>query len=294
MTRLHRFFAIGAALTLAAAACSDSTGPDPFTDTPQVNLDIAKVAADGVADDVELMRGLGIGLHFGMGLFPFMPAPGDRPHHECPYDANTGYHVCAEIVLPGGITINRSYGFFDASGAPMEMFDGIQTASINMLHSSEGDLERTADDGTRWSASIDRSRDMTVWGLQGDEQKRTWDGTGSSDVSRARFPGGATDPDRAYDLSETVLIDGVELPTFNNDQMDPWPLAGTITKQFSGSMTLTRDGETVTRTIQRTVVIEFDGTQYATATVTGPNGTETFQIDLALRHARRMHKGPGH
>lgn len=284
MSRITKL-AAGVGLVLGIAACGETTGLDtPLMDRLLTN-DIAQVAADGAGDDVESMRGLNIDLRTGFGFFP---APSAAPGRDCPFNAATGYHVCPELNLGNGLKINRSYGFFDASGGAMESYDDNQTASIHILKSSQGDIERSADDGTRWTASVDHARDKTVSGLQGDEQTRTWNGTGTSEISRARFPSGAEAADRSYEVSSNVTVTDVVIPHFNNDAKDPWPLSGTITKVITGSVTVTRDGETQTREISRTVVITFDGTQFASMTVNG----ETFEVDLAARRAHRENRRP--
>lgn len=285
MTRTTRLTA-AIALALGLAACSgETTGLDtPLMDRMLTN-DVAQIAAEGVGDDIAAMRGLNIDLRTGFGFFPAGPA---APGRDCPFNATTGYHVCPELTLGNSITLNRSYGFFDAAGKAMETYDATQTASIHILKSSKGDIERSADDGTRWTASVDHARDKTVSGLQGDEQARTWNGTGTSKVSRARFPGGAAVADRSYEVQSNVTVVNVVLPHHNNDTQDPWPQSGTITKSITGSVSVTRDGTTETRQISRTVVITFNGTQFATMTVNG----ESFEVDLAARKARRDGRRP--
>jgi hypothetical protein len=64
---------------------------------------------------------------------------------------------------------------------------------------------------------------------------------------------------------------------------DSWP-EGTIEREVH--VVVLVDGE-VFREVDRTVVVVFDGTQYALMTVNG----ETFTIDLA---ERRIHRGQNH
>ena len=271
MSRVHRLLPLGLAALLGACAEGDSLGP---SDSPTLNADIAAAVADGVGEDVQTMRELNLGLRFGV-MFLTPPAPPGG----CPWNATSGWHDCEPIELPNGLVIDRQYAFYDAAGAPMEAFDSQQTASIRAQRTVDGDVERETERGSL-SAEVHHARDFTVSGLQGDEQKRIWNGTGSSEVASTRISDEYGT--RTYELSAQVTVDNVEVPHFNNDDRDPWPLSGTITKQVEGSVT--RDGET--RTFERTVVITFNGTQTATATVTGAGGTETFEIDLANRKAR--------
>jgi hypothetical protein len=124
---------------------------------------------------------------------------------------------------------------------------------------------------------------MTVSGLQGDEQTRTWNGTGSSSTSRSRHT--QDGQARTYNMDESVSVQNVVVPHRNNDTRDPWPLSGSITRTVAVQI-LDGDGN-VLRELTRTVVITFNGTQFVTLTVTGPNGSETFEVDLAQRRAHR-------
>lgn len=264
------------ALAVLAAACSSGDPLDPTPEDPRLSADVAGVVADGVGEDVQTMRELSMGLHLGGLFLRGTLAPG------CPYIAETGWHDCEPVTLLNGLTIDRQYAFFNPAGDPMQFYDPDQTASIQAQRTVDGEIERETEYGTV-SGSVHHERDLTVSGLQGDEQKRTWNGTGSSEITRTQVSDERGT--RSYELNTEVLVDDVEVPTWNNSDLDPWPLSGSITIHVQG--TLTRNDQT--RSFERTVVITFDGTQFATATVTGLNGTETFTIDLAQRHARRNH-----
>jgi hypothetical protein len=254
-----------------------------------LNYDLAQVAADVVADEVLGMRGLDLDLRVGFGAFPAGEnGPGEHGP-ACPYDSGTGYHVCPEFTLGNGIKLNRSYSFRDANGAAQETYDALTTASIHILKSAEGDVERNSENGNRWTASIDRNVDKTVSGLAGEETQRTWNGTANSAVDRAHFTPGSQSPDRTYDVTANGTAVNVVVPhPRHGDGIDPWPLSGTITKVVTGTVTVTKDGETETHEINRTVVITFNGTQFPTATVNG----EPFELDLGKRWARRMDRKP--
>jgi hypothetical protein len=159
----------------------------------------------------------------------------------------------------------------------MELYDPNQTAAINVVRSTEGSISRTMDVGSV-TGKVEHFRDMTVSGLTGDEQKRTWDGTGTSEISKTAV---STDKGtRTYVLNATVTIAKVVLPHFNNEDKDRWPISGTITKVMKGEVTLP-DGSK--RTIDRTVTVTFNGTQFAEVTVNGEKHT----IDLAARRVMK-------
>ena len=275
MTRTTTFLAAAVTGLLLLGACSDQpTSPALSAGDQLLDADVAQVAADGAAQDVDIMRDVGFGTRFGLGFGPILGPPRTD---GCTY-AN-GRWTCPDISR-GGLTFSRSFAFYDAAGQPMEQYDANQTASINVQTSVAGEVSHD-----NWSATIDRQRNMTVSGLQGDEQKRTWNGTGTSEESGSRHNDqGET---RTYNMSAEVTVDNVEIPHGHNPSQDPWPLSGTITRHVSIQV-LDANGNVV-RQAERTVTITFDGTQFAKATVTGPNGTETFTIDLAMR---RAHRGP--
>lgn len=272
MTRVRNAELI--ALTVLVAACSASDPTDPTGEDPRLNADVAAMVADGVGEDVQTMRELSMGLHLGGLFLRGTLASG------CPYNEETGWHDCEPVTLLNGLTIDRQYAFFNPAGDFMEFYDPDQTAAIQAQRSVDGEIERETEYG-EFSASVHHHRDLTVSGLQGDEQKRTWSGTGSSEITRTQVSDERGT--RSYELNTEVQVNDVAVPTWNNSDLDPWPLSGSITIHVQG--TVTRNDQT--RSFERTVMITFDGTQFATATVTGPNGSETFTIDLAQRYARR-------
>ncbi len=257
-------------------ACGEGDPFGPGLTTPMLNADIAAAAADGVAEDAQTMQGLNLGLRVGIRAWL---SPSTLPPQDCPYDAATGWHTCPEITF-NGLIHNRSYLFSDASGAAMETYDANLTAAIHFIKSLTGSIARETDGGSM-TADIAYTRDMIVSGLQGDEQHRTWNGTGTSEIARTRVSD--EHGTRSYELSANVTFDDVVVPHFNNRDKDPWPLSGTITKVITGAVT-GPSGES--HQVERTVVITFNGTQFPDATVNG----EAFVIDLATRRA--MHRRP--
>lgn len=253
------------ACAVVLGACSDGTGPTDAL-TPLLDADVAQVAADAAGEDVAIMREpvlfaqmSGFGGTGSAGL-------GDLRPVNCPFNAASGRLECP-VVTNGGITITRSYAFWDAANAPQQQYDPATTAKANIATGIEG--ERSGDG---WSASISRERDLTATGLAGAETQRTWNGTGSSEVSRSRHTDSG---DRSYDLSCSLVVSEVVVPV-----PPSWPLSGTITRTcsitFEGGP---RDGQTV----ERTAVITFNGTQHVTLTV----GDKTFEVDLANRRRER-------
>jgi len=221
------------------------------------------------------MRDLTLGLRTGLMFLPTAALPPGG----CPWNSTTGWHECEPRTV-GPLTIVRQYAFYNPAGTAQEEYDADQTASIRVQRSVDGSMERQTDRGSV-SGEVHHDRDLTVSGLQGDEQRRTWNGTGHSEISRTRLVDDRGS--RGYEMEADVQIQNVVVPHTNNEDRDPWPLSGTITSHVVGSVTL--NGEE--RTFERTVVITFNGTQFANATVTGSGGSGTFEIDLANRRLGR-------
>lgn len=254
-----RYGAIACAVILGACG-EGATGPDAAT--PLLNADLAVVIADDAGEDVDIMREP----VFFTSMSPaFGPGNGDLNPTNCVYNPLTQRLACLPVTR-GSLTITRSYMFWNASNVVQQAYDALLTAKANIQTRVQG--ERSAD---RWSATIDRFRDLTVTGLAGEETQRTWNGSGTSTVTRSRH---TDDGDRSYEISCTLEVANVVVPVPNGS--DRFPVSGTITRRctitFEGGP---RDGQT----IERVAVVTFNGTQTATLTV----GDRTFDIDLKER-----------
>jgi len=256
-----------AALTWAVgiAACSgDSTGTQA---TPFLNGDVATVVADNTGDDVDLMREPVFFTSMPLGGPAMILGSGDLNPANCTFNSTTQRLECPTVTR-GSLTITRSYKFWDAANNVMDHYDATLTAKANIQTHAAGQRS-----GESWSGSVDRTRDMTATGLAGDETTRTWNGTGTSNVTRSRHTDSGEE--RSYNLSCTLTVTDVVVPVPRNDER--WPLSGTITHQctitFVGGP---RDGQIVTRT----ATVTFNGTEIVTLTVNG----KTFDLDLKTRH----------
>jgi hypothetical protein len=184
----------------------------------------------------------------------------------CTYSSNTGRFSCPPITS-GGLTLNRDYAFFDASQTAQSAYSASLTASAN-FHVSVGGVH-VADAG---ADTVSRERSLTVSGLAGAETSRTWNGTGTRADGGYRTNG---DVKRNYHTNDAVTVSSVvvNLPRSSN----PWPISGTITRQISGTASVTKADVSKTFSVSRTVTITFNGTQNATVTV----GGNTYTLDLA-------------
>lgn len=247
---------------LLATACSDAAEPLGEADL-QLDEDVAMYVADMTADDLYMLDLQAGGIMMD-GPFASPPPP---PRFS-------------------DLTISREVTFFgdsDGDGVGDVEQDGyhwLETASIHFVFHMEGSHSRTGELGTL-DVAVNRDRDMWLTGLLDQETERTWNGTGSSAMSRSMVSD--ENGDRQYDMSSTSLVEDVVVPVPRLEH--PWPLSGTITRTVHVEV-VTGDG-TVVR--EKTVVVTFDGDQYVTMTVDG----EEFVLDLAERHPHRrdrMHK----
>ncbi len=243
--KLARIGGLALLSTFALAACNDANGPSELDQA--IDEDVALVAADAALEDLQQMF-ISVGSQAASGVSFDVPR-----------------------------NFSRTVSFFDSAGVQQDAYNPLTTASIHMLIEMSGAVER---DG--WTATIARSRDVTVSGLVGEETERTWDGTSSTEVTRSQH----TDADgsRTYAMSGVGTIESVVrgVPRAEN----PWPLRGTITRVITVVITNGPNGNV---THERTAVITFNGTQFVTLIVNG----EEFEVDLAARLSdRAVHRRP--
>lgn len=248
--RTRRLVPATFAALIAFAACDDSA-TEPAIDDALINDDVAVLAADLVQEDLDLMDSV---------------VPTGLPAAMAPGTSNS--------VLE--LQRSRTVTFYDAEGLEQEAYDADLTASINFVVVLEGDLSR---EGFEWS--LDRSRDMTVSGLLGDEETRIWNGSGSEDRSRARVL--ADDGLRTYQFSGSFQVEEVVRPV--NVPAPRWPLSGTITRNVEINV----EGPNGSRSVTREVVVTFDGDATAIMTV---NGT-AYEVDLRRRGRNRVSRSQG-
>ena len=266
------------ALIFAAAACSsDSTSPIQIT-ADDVNQAAVMSASDATAEDVSIftasdmtMSGGAVQNVVGGGL-AMSRIPVGAPSYSwtfgdgCTYSADTGRFSCPPITA-SGLTLNRDYAFFDANQTAQSAYSASLTASAN-FHVSVAGIH-TVDAG---ADTVNRDRNLTVSGLAGAETSRTWSGTGTRNDSGERDN---ADVKRNYHTNDAVTISSVVVNLPRSQY--PWPMSGTITRQISGTASVTKTGVSKSFSVSRTATVTFNGTQNATLTV----GGNTYTLDLA-------------
>lgn len=239
-----------AALLGALAACEDATSPE-LDDA--LLADLASVTADAVVEDVGLMTQ------------PFAFGPGGAGAPAAMPGQPGGHHG-----LGGSLSGTRSVTFFDAGGTQQEAYDPLTTASLRAVVEVAGEVERPT-----WSASVERVRDLTVSGLEGEEATRVFNGTGSEAVSRVRTADNGVA--RTFDLVGSFTKTDVVVPVPGSESR--WPLSGTMRRTLDVTVTGGAQGD-FTRTVD--VTITFDGDETAQAVIDG----ESFEIDLSALPGR--------
>lgn len=254
-------------LTIAAVGCSSDRSMAPsgtvLTDA-QVSTDLATSGGNAAVTDLQdrdqYLLQIGI-LPDHMVAAPApngnaAPPPSSTPASappKCSYSESSGRWSCAPFTSARGLTVTRSYAFFDAAGGPMQHFNGSTTARVNYQTEKHGPVG----DGVRSSGTTHRTTNETTSGLLGAETTRVWDGAGvSADTITYRDSATA----RHY---AGVRLDSLKGVTFVHPRVaGTYPLSGQ-TVQVS-NYTVTSTGKTTeTRSVSRRVVTTYNGTELA-------------------------------
>jgi len=277
---MHRYRLIAAACALAAGVAACSSSADLLTNALSLQLSaddsaqaVAVPAGQSAAADLDLLSSTGTLLGFDVAPGSTAPAA-DRAALSasfaaasgCTLDSATYIYTCPSATLHGLSRI-RTVEFFDSTGAPMLDFNDTTTASIHVTATATGAL------ATAHAAdTVSRTRDMTITGLLGRNTTRTWNGTGS-DTSSAYWADSTATRTANVSAASTFTDIVVTLPRSTN----PWPASGTITRDATGTATVTKQGITRSLTVTRTVTITFNGTEFVPLMV----GTNAYTLDLA-------------
>jgi hypothetical protein len=267
------------AIAIAIAACGDSsTSPLSSLDVTSTDssLIVAQVAADATTSDVNMMNGVsttmgwslansnpGVSMDFAGSARPSVSAD---LKSDCTYNSVDGRFHCLEQVNGNGVTVIRTFAFFDTTGAMMNHFDST-TASMNVQATLSGvvSLKNGAD-------TVNGTRNLTATGLFGHNTTRTWNGTGDGTHGAYWTDSAAT---RTSDVTYTTTFTNVvvDLPRSSN----LYPVSGTITRVVTGTGVVDKNGKKRTVTVSRTVTVTFNGSSKVVMTV----GSDTYTVDLS-------------
>jgi hypothetical protein len=228
---------------LGLAACSDATSP--------------RIVDDPLADEATAMFDIG-------------PA-GTTTGGACAY--TDGEFVCPSQSRDG-LTMTRTFAFYDAAGNAQQRPDPITTASHRTSITVTGTI-RTP----RGPATINRAGTMIISGLAGTETTHTLNGTeGGSIVAENKTPTGQT-----FTTTTTIHDTTSNLVVPVGPAAGPaqrWPLSGfrvhTSTTDITGI-----NRPAVFTAITTRIKETFNGTSIVTVEITTPAGTRTCTRDLA-------------
>lgn len=246
-------------LTVGAVACSsDIVGP-PALDDAQINADIASTSGDAVAsqvtsfgDDVTAagsfsMVAPSFSVNVGSGTRPSLN--GISP--TCTYAS--GRYTCS-ATTERGLSVTRSFAFYNAQGQTVQNWDSTVVESVNFQAQINGNFSRDL----VWNAAVHRTRNATVSGLISQKPQRTWNGVGAGadTISHVGLDGIRTLAGTAADTVTNVVMPGKAATS-------QVPLSGTIVIAVKYTASLQGATGTVSKDVQRRVVVTFNGTTAA-------------------------------
>jgi hypothetical protein len=265
-----RLMVAGIFVVAAACSSSDTTSSGLTSSDATVTADVATAAADGFAEDVDVMTGMDGNI--GNGAADMMGPGSWRPGLTgCSFAG--GMFTCPD-TLRNGLSVTRTIAFTDSAGHAQSAYDALLTASINVI----ADISGSRTQGP-WTAMVDRHRNLTFTGLLGTETTRTVNGTGTETVSNSRVT--KNDSTRSYNIVGSSTITNVVMPVRTTDGGNGWPTSGTITRTMTVTFT---SGPKTGQTVTKTMTVTFDGTSTPMGTIDGQH----FTIDC-VNHTAAPH-----
>ncbi|MDQ6717948.1 MAG: hypothetical protein M3Z17_06330 [Gemmatimonadota bacterium] len=252
------------------AACNSDRAyapPDTVLTDQQVSKDVAVSGGEAMATDLASLANSAslIGGSFSVQSEPTsLRFDVQSTADSCVY--GSGRWTCAPRT-EGGLTVSRSYAFYDAAGQPTKMKDALTTASINFQLEINGVVNRD----TVFSGVVHRTRNVTISGLLGVETTRRWDGVGiSADTNTHRTAlTTRTYAGKSVDSLKAIIYPQPRTPT-------GYPLSGSMVRIVKYLVTSTGHG-TERRTVDRRIVVTYNGT--SSAQVQAGSVTCTLHLD---------------
>lgn len=247
---------------LVVCACNSDRAaapPDTVLTDRQVSRDIAVSEGDAAANELASISSYSnlAGVNFSVAT-DASRGEGMKPNSDIAFSVSSactyaaGRWSCAPVT-ENGLTVVRSYAFYDAAGQPMKVKDDLTTASINFISSVNGTVSR---DST-FSGVVHRNSNATVSGLLGKETTRRWDSYGfSADTNTHR----STSSTRTYAGTSADTVKAVVYPQPRT--ATSYPLSGTMVRATKYRVTST-GRSTEQRSVERRVVITYNGTAEA-------------------------------
>ncbi len=194
----------------------------------------------------------GIGFGPGLGRGPF----GDfDDSNSCTFSTTTSRVECTGVIR-GGLTINRSFSFLDASGAVEQAFDAAKTNTVNVKNSVTG----TVTHHSTATSTVNSSSDFTVVGLASGSTQRTVNGTSAGSETTTGTKDGV-----AFTVARTAgdTTTGLVIPIQSG--VRTYPTAGTVIRSMQATVT---PAGSAASTSSRREVITYDGSATAKVVIT--------------------------
>jgi len=245
--RVRRPYAILAlALATVAAACGSDSSTGPSAQPVTLDQALGELSNPGLS---------AAAASFDAGA-PALPALASA---RCTYQAASQSFACTPVVA-SGVTVTQSFTLLDGSGAKQSAFDQATTSAVRANTSVAGTIQAGANQFT-----VDGQQELTLSGLR--DAIHTLDGTSTVHITSV---GGTP----SFETTVTTTITGLKLQPPTAEGTHPWPQAGTIVVQSATAI-----GAVPPAVIKAT--INFNGTNKASVTITGPGISQTCTIDLA-------------
>lgn len=258
---------LGAVLSLIIfTACQDGVGPDSYQserplDNNELAMDVALVAADAILEDIDAW---GADFDFSIGLgFEAATSVNNEKSSKKFHPCKPGHHRI-------GWSCTREVSFFDEAGNSQSQYDKLTTERVHAVTDISGDVSRE-----KWSALVNRERDMNITGLAGENTHRTINGSGTVEVSKSKhLKNGSV---REYDMTGSFTKTDVVMPVRGTKPR--YPISGTITRSMQAQVVNGKKGD---REKSVEMTITFDGDSTANMVVNG----EELEIDLTTRKGK--------
>jgi hypothetical protein len=243
-------------MTVGTVACSSDLLSPPTLDDATVTADVAATSGDAIASQIAsfgdnvaaagsfTMVAPSYNVTIGSGSQPRLA--GISP--TCSYAS--GRYSCT-ATTERGLTVTRSFAFYDAQDHSVQNFDASVVESANFQATVDG----TFNSGLVWNASVHRTADVTVSGLISQAPQRTWNGTGSGDDQISHV---GLDGVRTLAGTSSVTVTNVVMP--GKDAASQVPLSGSIALSVQYTASLQGAGGNASKEVNTTVTVTFDGT----------------------------------
>lgn len=204
---------------------------------------------------------LGEGGEFGRGFGNRGPFGGGPPCRGT-FDASTGRVTCAPVTH-GGLTINRSAQYKDATGAVQQAFDSATTNTVNLQSSVTGTVTYAPDDDSDHRGHDGRGPGDGGGPGHGGRGPCWGDGRGAAGLllgDTATIVSATTTVNNVSDRTVTGLAQGSKQRTVNGTSRGEESTTGTSSRgDFKATRTV---GDTTTGLV---IPVSTDGRSYPTA-----------------------------